>query len=267
MKPYYEHKGITIYRGDCREVLGCLPVAFCRACRCELVDEMVLAIHATAGHDVGPLIDAVMTDPPYGIRDGMFWRENGDSLENWDKAGQNAEILGWRAFAAKALREDGAFVEFCSAAFERLFSVCDNHRAVGLTLWTRFLIVKSSPAPTVRPTFASAFEEAVISYKGKRRWFGGGYTPNRWIGQTPNGSCDGWGHPTEKPIEPLLSLTKALTQEGELLLDPFMGSATTLEAAKKLNRRAIGIEIEEKYCEIAAKRLSQEVLDFSEVTP
>lgn len=66
-------------------------------------------------------------------------------------------------------------------------------------------------------------------------------------------------HPTQKPVS-LMKWCAGLSKETGLILDPFMGSGTTLRAAKDLGRKAIGIEIEERYCEIAAKRLAQEVL-------
>ena len=68
-------------------------------------------------------------------------------------------------------------------------------------------------------------------------------------------------HPTQKPM-PIMQW--CINQAGDVvsILDPFMGSGTTLVAAKNLNRKAVGIELEEKYCEIAAKRLSQGVFNF-----
>ncbi len=68
-------------------------------------------------------------------------------------------------------------------------------------------------------------------------------------------------HPTQKPIE-LMSWCINKATNPISILDPFMGSGTTLRAAKDLGRKAIGIEIEEKYCEIAVRRLRQEVLNF-----
>jgi site-specific DNA-methyltransferase (adenine-specific) len=68
-------------------------------------------------------------------------------------------------------------------------------------------------------------------------------------------------HPTQKPIELMRwCIQMAHTIDPQTILDPFMGSGTTLRAAKDLGRKAIGIEIEERYCEIAARRLSQSVL-------
>lgn len=68
------------------------------------------------------------------------------------------------------------------------------------------------------------------------------------------------GHPCPYPTGLPSRCIAATTSHGDTVLDPFMGSGTTLRAAKDLGRRAIGVEIEERYCEIAAKRLAQEVL-------
>lgn len=71
-------------------------------------------------------------------------------------------------------------------------------------------------------------------------------------------------HPTEKPVGLMRwTIQRSGAPDSAVILDPFMGSGTTLRAAKDLGRKAIGIEIEERYCEIAANRLRQEVLQFA----
>jgi hypothetical protein len=72
-------------------------------------------------------------------------------------------------------------------------------------------------------------------------------------------------HPSPKPLRAMSWIIDRF--DAPIIMDPFCGSGTTLRAAKNLGRRAIGIEIEEKYCEIAAKRLSQEVFEFEQVGP
>jgi len=74
---------------------------------------------------------------------------------------------------------------------------------------------------------------------------------------------NGTTHETQKPLDLVAYLLKTYSNDDFLIIDPFMGSGTTLVAAKQLNRKVIGIDIEEKYCEMAAKRLSQEVLDLA----
>ena len=74
-------------------------------------------------------------------------------------------------------------------------------------------------------------------------------------------------HPCEKPVKMLEDIIRTSSRSGSIVLDCFIGSGTTLVAAKQLHRYAIGIEIEERYCEIAAQRLSQEVFQFDPPAP
>ena len=96
-----------------------------------------------------------------------------------------------------------------------------------------------------------------ILYYGKDYRAGKGALPS---GKSVTERSEKNGHPCPKPISAWSWLLDKVSQEGETVVDPFMGSGTTLRAAKDLGRKAIGIEINEEYCEIAATRLSQEVL-------
>jgi site-specific DNA-methyltransferase (adenine-specific) len=84
-----------------------------------------------------------------------------------------------------------------------------------------------------------------------------------WMGGVTKSERSRKLHPTQKPVALMTWLLSWVSRPDDVVLDPYMGSGPTLRAAKSLNRRAIGIEIEERYCEIAARRCSQEVLGLS----
>lgn len=230
-EPFYADDHVAIYHADCRDVLAQLPAA-----------------------------DMVLTDPPYGIAGGAaFWRRGGTAIEDDGEATHNAYVEGWHPLLRA--HPDAYLMEFTGGGFDGLERTLAAHREAGWTPWRSYYLVKSAPPPTPRPTLAGGTEQAVISYRGKRRWYGRGYVLDRWIGLTPNRRNEGL-HPVEKPIAALTPLIDALTPIGGLVVDPFMGSGTTLRAAKDMGRRAIGVEIEERYCRVAADRMRQEVLDF-----
>ena len=94
-------------------------------------------------------------------------------------------------------------------------------------------------------------------------WYAPGLEADVWRDPHPHAGFQKseYSHPTEKPVGLMQRVIRLLGGEGTIL-DPFMGSGTTLRAAKDLGRKAIGIEIEERYCEIAARRCAQEVMDL-----
>lgn len=231
MKPYYDRGGITIYHGDCREILPTL----------------------------GP-VDHVITDPPYS----EATHNGARSLVSDNRMGGSGDNAGRIAFDAV----DAGFVRrvMALAAPERWTIASLDWRHVGPLeclppdgmRFVRFGVwVKPDGAPQFtgdRP--ATGWEAIAILHKlgGKMRWNGGG---NRAV-WTHNIARE--EHPTAKPLSLLRELILLFTDPGETILDPFGGSGTTLRAAKDLGRKAIGIELEEKWCEVAAERLSQEVL-------
>lgn len=202
MKPYYEHAGITIYHGDCREVLPNIL-----------------------------RVDLCMTDPPYGIsfaaQPTFGQRKAMQQPEQWDN--ERFTGLGWvKAYGKIQVIWGGNYYELPVSR--------------GWLCWHK---------PDAPPSMGS-FELAWTNQDQNSRHIS--YS----IAAT---NPERLGHPTQKPEAVILWAMQQIPEWQECI-DPFMGSGTTLRAAKDLGRRAIGIEIEEKYCEIAAKRLSQEVFEF-----
>lgn len=210
MTPYYSHGGITIYHGDCRDILQSLPK-----------------------------VDLVLTDPPYGIDFQSAWRIA------WQR---KAKIVGDREFPLW------------------IFDLVKPY--IAMFVWCRWDILHLLPPPQSFIVWDKCVHGmGDLEHEFGRQWEACAFYPGpehsfikrpidviRAMRIDPEKML----HPNEKPVHALTPLISS--HPGETVLDPFMGSGTTLRAAKDLGRQAIGIEIEEKYCEIAARRLSQEVL-------
>lgn len=226
MKPYYKSGGIQIFHGDCRDVLPTLEPA-----------------------------DMILADPPYGTNDGKAKVSGrpGEDFPEWGFEWDRELIVDWIAPAAGVLKDGGAFVAWSDT--KRLETIWKTCEANGLRPLRCLFWHKTNPPTNPRKNFCSAVEGAVFARKPGKiiAWNAGGASHNLWRGPTVYHGIR--QHPTQKPQELMAWCIKALSDSDSLILDPFMGVGTTLRAAKDLGRKAIGIEIEERYCEIAAKRL------------
>ena len=185
--------------------------------------------------------DAVVTDPPYGIN----CANHGHAV---------IERLGG------IFGDDQEFdpCPFLSIGVQHIFWGA-NHFANKLANESRWLMWLKHGEGLLDKRDHASFELAWTDLGGSCRAF-----RFIWDGSIKQGRSFGTHHihPAEKPVELLKWCCSMI--DGTCILDPFMGSGTTLVAAKDLGHSAIGIEIEERYCEIAARRLSQGVFAFTD---
>lgn len=179
-----------------------------------------------------PKVDLVLTDPPYGIGKLMV---GGRNTGHWNM------LSGGNPWDPEA-PEMGPVVDHATNCIVWGGNYFPFPPSRCWLIWRKTNSV---------PTQADA-EMAWTTFDACTRVF-----------EFPTGGSYVREHPTQKPLE-LMSWCLSFAPDAETILDPFMGSGTTLRAAKDLGRKAIGIEIHEPYCEVAAKRLSQEVLEFSD---
>ena len=174
-------------------------------------------------------VDLVLTDPPYGLNRKM---QGG----TWGVAYSCSDMLKWDYVLSPAEME-----RILSIESKMIIWGANNYSMPPSRCWLVWL----------KPCLAtlSDVELAWTNFDAPAKCF-----KNNRISKAS-------GHPTEKPLE-LFKWCIEMSKTTDTILDPFMGSGTTLRAAKDLGRKAIGIELEEKYCEIAARRLEQGVLNL-----
>lgn len=225
-EPYYSDEWVALYHGTC------VPLP-------NQPDVPVITEWLDA--------DVLVTDPPYGIAFDSGWVKgrkrpiaNDLSTEVRDAA---LTLWGGRPWA-------------CFGTWR----VDRPAETLGVLVWDKTDGVGPGMGD-LSCAFGTSHEEIYLGgdwpKRGPRR---GSVIRTSCAMGNPNGLVARYGHPTPKPSD-LMEMLIAEAQPG-IIADPFAGSGSTLVAAKALGRHAIGVEIEERYCEIAARRLAQDVLDF-----
>jgi DNA modification methylase len=229
MKVYYEDEWAVIYHASYKETIPLLSV-----------------------------VDHVITDPPY--------ESEAHTLQRRVKRGGGIREVEPLSFAPMTEKDRDLIAVLLAGKVRRWVLVfCqveaamrwrDSFEAAKYVYKRTCIWVKPDGMPQYSGDRPGMGYESIVALHpiGRSGWNGGG---RHGVFIVPKNDNNGQPapHPTTKPHRLMQQLIGLFTDQGEIILDPFMGSGTTLLAAKQLRRKAIGIEIEEKYCEIAARRL------------
>lgn len=204
-------------------------------------------------------VDAVITDPPYNISKDNNLKSMGRiglDFGKWDKGFNQTD---WIDLVAPKVKKGGNVVIFNS--WRNFGEIADKLEVLGFEVKDMIRWEKSNPMPRNRDRrFIVDYDIAIWAVKKGAKW-----TFNRLnetydrplihAPLTPKSEKEGNGHPTQKPVAVMEWLIKHLTNENDVVLDPFMGSGSTGVACKNLNRSFIGSELEKEYFNISKKRI------------
>lgn len=235
MSLYYQDENVTLYHGDCRDILPSLEPA-----------------------------DLIVTDPPYGVDFRSNRRGN-----KFDKIAEDDDPDGMASLVAQVITDNlkryrHAYV-FGPLNFEPLVVAGVVQEPMKL-IWDKGVLGMGNLSIPWAPQhediqFMVAVKSKANVGKGEGRLAARLRRGTILAHQRPH-AAGVKRHPTEKPVPLLRELIESSSCFGETVLDPFVGSGSTLVAATLEGRKSIGVELDERYCEIAAQRLSSGVLNL-----
>ena len=239
---HVEEQGV-VYSGSFQSVLGTLPSGS---------------------------VDLIVTDPPYGINfRGCRQRQTAHpvrakrvpseikNLIAHDTADQAlSQMNAFLLYASRLLRPGGCCCVCCPGGGRRISILNNWTRLISRHLKLKELVVWDKGSLGLGPHYRSNYEFVIVATKAGSpcKWHGKSDVPNvvRINRRIPRAG----DHPTPKPIGLMAHFIGLHSKVGDLVLDPFAGQGPTLVAAKRLGRKFIGIEIEQRHCEVVVKRLT-----------
>jgi len=243
---------IKIFHGDCLDILAALPASS---------------------------IDLIFADPPYFLSNGGITCHAGRMVSvnkgSWDRsrgADANHEFnTAWLAACQRVLKPDASI--WVSGTAHVIHSVGFALQQLGFKLLNDISWVKPNPPPNLSCRYFTHSTETIIwaardkksrhkfNYKLMRQLAGGKQMKSVWTIPPPESWEKKFGkHPTQKPLALLERILLASSDEGDLVLDPFLGSGTSALAVLRLSRRSIGIELESISLDLTLQRLCSDLV-------